>query len=251
MAREAGGRFLLRIEDIDQGRCRPGFVEDIYEDLRWLGLDWDGAVMVQSSRGAAYAAGLAELRRPGLGYVCTCTRAEIAASAPQGPMGAVYPGTCRSLGRKAEHGVPHCWRLDMDKALAKAGPLFWTDQAAGRVTANPAPQGDIVIARKDAAAAYHLAVVVDDAAQGITHVVRGRDLFEATHIHRLLQALLGVPTPTYLHHPLVIGGDGERLAKRRQSPTLLSLRQAGIDGIVLAEMLRDGRFPLGFGLEAA
>jgi glutamyl-Q tRNA(Asp) synthetase len=250
-ARQAGGLFRLRIEDIDQGRCRPAFVDGIFEDLRWLGLDWDGEVMIQSARGAAHARALERLRRLDLLYVCTCTRAEIAASAPHGPMGAAYPGTCRTLGRKPLPGIAHCWRLDMARATALAGPLVWHDEGNGPIVADPMAQGDIVIARKDAAPAYHLAVVVDDAAQGVTHVTRGRDLFEATHVQRLLHALLDLPVPRYAHHPLVIGGDGTRLAKRKQSPTLESLRQGGMDGRDLAEMLREARFPVGFALEAA
>jgi glutamyl-Q tRNA(Asp) synthetase len=250
-AREAGGSFLLRIEDIDQGRCRAAFVDGIYEDLAWLGIDWDGEVMFQSQRGEAYRTALETLQSMGLAYVCTCTRAEIAASAPQGPMGPVYPGTCRELGRLPFPDQPHCWRLDMARAVAFCGQLSWEDAVAGRLRADPLPQGDVVIARKDAAAAYHLAVVVDDAAQGMSHIVRGRDLFEATHVHRLLQALLGLPVPLYQHHPLIVGEGGARLAKRKLSPTLQSLREAGHDGRALALSIGEGRFPIGFALEGA
>jgi len=245
-ARNAGGRFLLRIEDIDSGRCRPEFVESIFEELRWLGLKWDDEVLFQSTRGAAYAAALDRLREADLLYVCTCTRAEIAASAPQGPQGAVYPGNCRTLNRAPGSAVPHCWRLDMGRAVAMAGPLEWEDEIARAIVANPSAQGDVVIARKDAAASYHLAVTVDDAFQGVTHVVRGRDLFEATHIHRLLQALLGLGTPMYRHHPLMIDADGERLAKRRDSATIAALRASGRDPALLVADLRRGHFPIGF-----
>lgn len=250
-AKDAGGCFLLRIEDIDQGRCRPAFVDAVFEDLRWLGLEWDGEVLFQSARSDAYAAALDRLRDMGLAYVCTCTRAEIAASAPHGAAGPVYPGTCRHLGRAPDRATPHCWRLDMAKAVALTGQLTWHDDVAGTLRASPELQGDIVIARKDAAASYHLAATVDDADQGVTLVVRGQDLFEATHIHRLLQALLGLPTPEYRHHPLMVGADGERLAKRKGSVALADLRAEGMDGVVLAEKLRGGSFPVGFALGPA
>jgi glutamyl-Q tRNA(Asp) synthetase len=250
-ARRACGRFLLRIEDIDQGRCRAAYVEGIFEDLRWLGLEWGGEILFQSKRGAAYADALDRLRGMGLTYVCTCTRAEIAASAPHGPAGPVYPGTCRDAGKVPDPAIPHCWRLDLAKAVAVAGPLTWHDQIAGPVRAVSEAQGDIVIARKDAAASYHLAAAVDDAAQGITLVVRGMDLWAATHIHRLLQALLDLPTPEYRHHALIVGADGERLAKRKGSVSLADLRADGMDGGALTEMMRAGRFPTGFALAAS
>ncbi len=249
-ARAAGGRFLLRIEDIDTARCRDAFVDAIFEDLRWLGLGWDGDVLFQSQRGAAYAEALGRLRALGLLYVCTCTRADIAASAPHGA-DAVYPGACRGLERTPDPARPHCWRIDMRKASALAGPLFWEDEMAGRVACEALAQGDVVIARKDALASYHLAVTIDDAAQHVTQVVRGCDLFDATHVHRLLQALLGLPVPIYAHHRLIVGADGERLAKRRNAPTLAGLRENGMDGQELAEMMRAGRFPTGFALESA
>ena len=240
------GRFLLRIEDIDGTRSRPEHVDTILADLAWLGLAWEGPVF-QSARLHLYADALGRLGD--LVYPCFCTRAEIAASlsAPHAPA-PVYPGTCRRLSpqeRRLRMGEPHCWRLDMAAATARAGPLTWTDH--GRViAADPAPQGDVVLARKDAPASYHLAVTVDDADQGVTDVVRGVDLFEATHVHRLLQALLGLPTPAYHHHPLLIGPDGERLAKRHGAPTLAALREAGGDGRALAESLRSGVLPPGF-----
>lgn len=250
LARSSGGRFLLRIEDIDQTRCRPAYVDGIFEDLRWLGLDWDGDVWVQSQRTAHYDAALHALVARGLAYKCWCTRAEIAASAaaPQGEDGPLYPGTCKGRADPTD-GRPHCWRLDTAKAMAETGPLFWEDAHAGRVTARPDLLGDVVIARKDAATSYHMAVTVDDAAQGVTDIVRGQDLFAATHIHRLLQALLGLPVPHYHHHALIIGADGERLAKRRQSPTVDALRAAGYDPAALVSDLRRGVFPAGFALQ--
>ncbi|MFN3432836.1 MAG: tRNA glutamyl-Q(34) synthetase GluQRS [Sphingomonas sp.] len=251
--RGAGGTFLLRIEDIDGTRSREEHVAGILEDLAWLGLAWDGPVLRQSSRLEAYQAALEALGERGLVYPCFCTRADIAASASaphHGPDGIVYPGTCRQLsfaeaGQKMYEGVPHAWRLAMDRAVAAAGPLGWTDLVAGPQRADPAAFGDVVLARKDAPASYHLAVTVDDAAQGVTDVVRGRDLMRATDIHRVLQALLGLPTPVYLHHPLLLGADGTRLAKRNGAPALADMRAAGADGRALADALRSGRLPEG------
>lgn len=250
-ARAGNGRFLLRIEDIDRTRCRAEFVDGIYEDLRWLGLEWDGDVMVQSARMPAYAEAIARLEAMGLLYRCTCTRADIAAaaSAPQGPMGAVYPGTCRHSAIGADTDLPWSWRLDVKTAMERTGALGWTDEDAGEIRATPEILGDPVLARKDAGTSYHLAVTVDDAAQGVTDVVRGRDLFAVTHLHRLLQALLGLPTPRYHHHRLVVGCDGERLAKRKAAPTLAALREAGTDAAMLVQNMRHGRFPIGFALE--
>ena len=243
-ARARGGAFLLRIEDIDTARSRPEHVEAILADLRWLGLAWDGPVVFQSQRLARYTAALDRLRAEGLLYPCFCTRAEIA-EAMSAPHGAaqVYPGTCRALAAP-DLSRPHCWRLDMAGATARTGALTWSD--AGRtIAATPEAQGDVVLARKDAPASYHLAVTVDDGAQGVTDVVRGVDLFDATHVHRLLQALLGMPTPAYHHHPLLTGPDGERLAKRHGSPTLAALRQEEVDGAWIASELRAGRLPNG------
>jgi len=250
-ARSHKGRFLLRIEDIDTSRCRPEHVEAIFEDLRWLGLDWDGEVMVQSQRMPAYAKAMAALEAKGLLYRCICTRADIAAaaSAPQGPMGALYPGTCRQRAVDADTALPWSWRLDTAAALAMTGPLAWEGEAKGHIDADPAQLGDAILARKDAGTSYHLSVVVDDAAQGVTDVVRGRDLFAATHLHRLLQALLGLPTPRYHHHRLVVGSDGERLAKRKSAPTLAALRASGVDPAELVENMRQARFPVGFALQ--
>ncbi len=247
-ARANGGQFTLRIEDIDGTRSRPEHVEAILRDLEWLGLGWDGEVTFQSQRLAMYEEALDRLRAEGLLYPCFCTRADIAASltAPHGPEGALYPGTCRGLAAP-DLSRPHCWRLDMEKALATLGnpEFFWHDAFAGRILADPASAGDVVLARKDAPASYHLAVTVDDAAQGITHVVRGVDLFAATHVHRLLQALLGLPTPEYRHHPLLLGPDGTRLAKRHGAPSLEAMRLAGEDGRALAARLREGQLPVG------
>lgn len=242
-ARAAGGRFLLRIEDIDAGRVREAHVAAIMKDLRWLGLEWDGPVVRQSRRLPLYADALARLRGEGLLYPCFCTRAEIAASAsaPHGEP-AFYPGTCRHLpddpARRA--ATPHAWRIDMGVASARAGPLAWHDADAGMVAARPDLLGDVVVARKDAPVSYHLAVTVDDAAQGVSDVVRGIDLFAATHVHRLLQSLLGLPTPLYHHHLLLAGADGRRLAKRDGAPALALLRAAGADPAALREELRAG-----------
>jgi glutamyl-Q tRNA(Asp) synthetase len=261
LARTTGGRFLVRIEDIDQGRSRPEHVAAILADLEWLGIDHDGPVVFQSERLPIYGAALERLKAQGLVYPCFCTRADIArevaasASAPHGSDGPVYPGMCRQLSSevRAERTAsePHAWRIDMARAVACAGPLTWHDGEAGTVAADPAAQGDMVLARKDAGVSYHLAVTVDDAAQGVTDVVRGRDLFAATHVHRLLQALLGLPTPDYHHHRLLVGSDGERLAKRNGAPTLEAMRLGGVDGRALAEELRHGRLPLGFALASA
>jgi glutamyl-Q tRNA(Asp) synthetase len=245
LARAAGGQFLLRIEDIDGTRSRPEHVEAILADLHWLGLDWDGPVTFQSARLDRYAAALEKLRARGLVYPCFCTRAEIAAASLHAPHGAepTYPGTCRDH-FAPDLSRPHCWRLDMARAVAEAGPLTWHDETAGRVEADPLAAGDVILARKDAPASYHLAVTIDDAAQGVTDVVRGVDLFRATDVHRLLQALLGLPTPRYHHHSLLVGPDGVRLAKRHGSPTLEAMRQAGRDGHALATTLRAGGPPL-------
>jgi glutamyl-Q tRNA(Asp) synthetase len=233
MARAAGGTFLLRIEDIDRARCRAEYEAGIREDLRWLGIDWPEPVMRQSERAAAYADALGRLRATGVLYPCTCTRRDIAASlsAPQeGAGAAVYPGTCRGR-RDAPEGA--AWRLDVARAAACAGPLAFcetgehggehavTGEALARET------GDVVLARRDIGTSYHLAVVVDDAAQEITHVVRGVDLFEATPLHRLLQALLGLPVPVWHHHRLVRDEAGRRLAKRCDARAIARYRAEG------------------------
>jgi glutamyl-Q tRNA(Asp) synthetase len=247
-ARACGGRFLLRIEDIDGTRSRPEHVDAILADLEWLGLSWDGEVVFQSQRLARYQAALDRLKAMGLLYPCFCTRADIAASAsaPHGPEGTIYPGTCRALAAP-DLSRPHCWRLDMAAALSRAGgALGFTDSGHGTIVADPASHGDVVLARKDAPASYHLAVTVDDAAQHVTDIVRGDDLFAATHVHRLLQALLELPVPRYHHHALLTGSDGQRLAKRHGAPTLAALREAGENGPALADALRLGELPVGF-----
>lgn len=241
-ARERGGRFVLRIEDIDGTRSRPEFVVGILEDLAWLGLRWDSLVF-QSERLATYEAALETLKARGLVYPCFCTRAEIAASAsaPHGDAAPVYPGICRGLtaDEVAERShLAHCWRLDMAKAVGETGALSWHDAAAGWVVADPLAQGDVVLARKDAPASYHLAVTLDDAAQGVTDVVRGVDLFAATDVHRVLQALLGLPVPSYHHHPLVVDAAGRRLAKRDGALSLAEMRAGGEDGAMLAARVR-------------
>ncbi|SOB79646.1 glutamyl-Q tRNA(Asp) synthetase [Sphingomonas guangdongensis] len=240
LARGADGSFLLRIEDIDGTRSRDEHVATILDDLRWLGLDWDGPVVRQSRRLGAYEAALEQLRRLGLLYPCFCTRADIAqsASAPHGPGGALYPGTCRGIDAGGRMAEPHAWRIDMAAAVRITGPLTWHDARAGTVAADPLAHGDVVLARKDAPASYHLAVSVDDAWAGVTDVVRGEDLFASTHVHRLLQALLDLPTPAYHHHPLLTDAGGQRLAKRTGAPSLADLRARGEDGRALADRLR-------------
>ncbi|GEO80995.1 tRNA glutamyl-Q(34) synthetase GluQRS [Pararhodospirillum oryzae] len=251
LARRAGGRFLLRLEDIDPVRCKPAFGPAILEDLAWLGLDWDGPVRVQSAHLDTYRAALNRLDGLGLLYPCFCTRAAIAAEgaaiaqAPHGPDGPLYPGTCRVLSpaeraRRRAAGEPFALRLDMTAAVARVGPLTWHDALAGTVSADPSCFGDVVLARKDVPASYHLAVSVDDALQEVSLVTRGQDLFQATHIHRLLQALLDLPTPAYHHHPLVCGPDGRRYAKRDRSVTLRALREAGVSPAEVRARLEGG-----------
>jgi glutamyl-Q tRNA(Asp) synthetase len=233
-----GGTFLLRIEDIDLGRCRPEFEAAIFEDLAWLGLSWPTPVMRQSERFGAYGAALRDLGTRELVYPCFCTRKDIAAeiaradSAPHGPDGPLYPGTCRGLSEaeRAERigaGQAHAWRLDARRAAEVAGPLTWHDRGQGSQACEAGLLGDTVLARKDVPTSYHLAVVVDDAAQGITLVTRGADLFHATHLHRLLQALLGLPETDWHHHGLLRDADGQRLAKRHDALALGALRAQG------------------------
>jgi len=238
-----GGRFLLRIEDIDADRVRPAFEAAILEDLAWLGLKWEQPVRRQSDHLADYARALQALEARGLVYPCFCTRKEIAAeiaragAAPHGPAEAVYPGICRKLtadecARRRAAGERFALRLDMARALAgaeaaKGGPLTWHDRGKGDQRCDPRPQGDVVLARKDLGTSYHLAVVVDDAAQGVTLVTRGEDLFETSHVHRLLQALLGLPVPQYHHHRLIADDKGQRLAKRSDALSIRALREAG------------------------
>lgn len=237
-----GGRFLVRLEDIDVTRCRPEFEAGIFEDLTWLGLEWEHPVRRQSEHLSEYARVTEGLRTRGLLYPCFCTRKDIlreieaAGGAPQGPDGPLYPGTCRGLSReegarRVTAGESHAWRLDLAAALGSlpkdSGPLTWHDQHRGPQRAHPERFGDAVLARKDIGTSYHLAVVWDDALQGITLVTRGEDLFEATHLHRLLQALLGLPTPAYAHHGLIRDEAGQRLAKRDAARSLADLRAQG------------------------
>lgn len=240
LARKAGGRFLLRFEDIDHTRTRPAYYQGIEEDLCWLGLDWDGIPLRQSDRSAAYTAALDVLRSIGVIYPCFCTRREIEEetrrmlNAPHGPEGILYPGTCRNLrpserDRRFASGRQPAWRLDSAKAQSFAGTLRFTDLRFGTLTVDPGLLGDVVLARNDIGTAYHLAVVVDDAFQQITHVTRGEDLLPSTHVHRLLQALLGLPEPAYLHHTLVTDDQGRRLAKRNDSLSVRLLRESGED----------------------
>lgn len=269
MARAAGGTFRLRIEDIDGTRSRAEHVAGIIEDLTWLGIGWDGEVVFQSRRLPTYDAALERLRDMGLLYPCFCTRADIAAStsAPHGPEGPVYPGTCRGLSeeertRRIGAGEAHAWRIDMQEAVARAGTVTWQAMSFSPLSypqmeaqalhkAEPLTHGDVVLARKDAPASYHLSCTLDDAAMGISHVLRGDDLLGATDVHRLLQALLDLPSPAYIHHPLLVDADGRRLAKRSGSIALADLRAQGMDAAALVADLRGGRFPVGIGPASA
>jgi len=236
----AQGRFLLRIEDIDRGRCRAEFEAALLEDLAWLGLRWETPVRRQSEHFPAYEAALVQLRNDELVYPCFCTRADIAqeiaaaSAAPHamGPDGPIYPGTCRHLSgteraARMDSGKPYAWRLHMAAARARHGTLTWHDAHAGTIAATPEIFGDVVIARKDIPTSYHLACTWDDALQGISLVTRGADLFPATHIHRLLQALFDLPTPQYDHHPLTLDAHGRKFSKRDKAPTLRALRESG------------------------
>jgi len=237
-AGEAGGRFLLRMEDIDPGRCRDEFDAAILDDLAWLGLDWEQPVRRQSEHMDEYRQALDRLQAMGVLYPCFCTRREIqteiadAGHAPHGPDGPIYPGTCRSLDaaaqdRQTDAGKPFALRLNMARAIEAAGPLTWPDQDQGTINAAPEIFGDVVLARKETPTSYHLAVTVDDHLQGVTKVTRGEDLFAATHVHRLLQALLELGVPDYHHHRLLTDDAGKRFAKRDKAATIDDLRQAG------------------------
>ncbi|MDG5748278.1 tRNA glutamyl-Q(34) synthetase GluQRS [Qipengyuania sp. XHP0207] len=245
LAKKADGRFLLRIEDIDGARSRPELADEFRRDLEWLGLEWE-EVPAQSTRLPGYEAAARDLLHRELLYPCTCTRAEIEALEPRlGPEGAIYPGSCK--GQLLDPQKPAALRLDVDRAMAQAGELVWEDDLAGRMIADPREGGDVVIMRKDAPASYHLAATLDDAADGVTLVTRGQDLFPATHVHRLLQALLGLPVPRWHHHGLLMDDSGRKLAKRRGSGAaghgLAERRNAGENGLLLAEQLRLQRFP--------
>ncbi len=228
------GGFLLRIEDIDAGRCRPEFEAAIVEDLAWLGLVWPTPVLRQSDRFDAYRTALARLEGEGLLYPCFCTRKDIAdaGQAPHGPEGLIYPGTCRHLSpqeraARIAAGLPYALRLDMAKAVQHTGALSFEERGHGTIAADPSAFGDIVLARKDTPTSYHLAVIIDDAHQGVTLVTRGEDLFAATHVQRLLQALLDLPTPAYAHHRLILDSEGRKFSKRDNAVTLRSRREAG------------------------
>lgn len=244
-AAAAGERFLLRIEDIDQSRCRPAYLAAILEDIRWLGLDFPTPVLCQSQRFDAYAAALESLAARDLTYPCFCSRKDIAeaASAPhgqaQGPVGPIYPGTCRHLGADERYariacGEPYAIRLDAGKAAAFVSDLWFDERGEGprgehgRTKVDPLLFGDVVLARKDTPASYHLAVVLDDALQGVDLVTRGCDLFAAAHIQRVLQVLLGLPAPAYRHHALILDAQGRKFSKRDVSVTLRSMREAGV-----------------------
>jgi len=241
-AREAGGRFLVRVEDTDIRRCRREYETAMLEDLRWLGLDWDGEVRRQSDHFADYGRVLDELDGRGLIYPCFCTRADIAREiaaassaphgAPHGPDGPLYPGTCRHLSNEERQcrvadGVEFCMRLDAAQAAEQAGPYAFVDETQGRIEGQPLLMGDFVIARKDTPTSYHLAVTVDDHLQGVTLVTRGEDLLPSTHVHGLLQKLLGYAAPQYAHHRLLTDPTGRRFAKRDKDLTIRALREAG------------------------
>lgn len=250
-----GGHFLLRMEDIDGSRVRPEYEAGIIEDLQWLGLQWDGDIVRQSERQQAYQDAFDCLRDMGLLYPCFCTRKEIQAEikamggAPHGEA-EVYPGTCRKLSleereQKIAAGISHSWRLNSDKASKMAGALSFYDQVHGTIELNPELLGDVVISRKDIGVAYHLAVVVDDAYQGITVVSRGEDLLPSTHVHRLLQAVLKLPEPVYHHHRLVLDEEGQRLAKRCDSLSIEHLRESGTSAEEVLQRITSLAPPIG------
>ncbi len=246
-------RFIVRIEDIDQTRCRPEFETALYEDLGWLEIGWSTPVRRQSDHFQDYKKSLQRLEEMGLIYPCFCTRKEIeeeiarAPSAPHAGETGLYPGTCKNLSNterndKIAAGMPYALRLDTQKALAMTGPLRWFDRAAGWQDARPDLLGDVVLARKDTPASYHLCVTHDDALQEINLIARGDDLFTSTHIHRLLQELLGYPVPEYHHHPLLTDKDGRRFAKRDKSLTLREIRAKGFSAAQLRSMIEANEF---------
>lgn len=238
-ARRNGGRFLLRIEDIDHTRARPEFVSAIPEDLAWLGIDWQPEIRHQSEHFAPYKDALARLQERGLAYPCFCSRKDIRSKNPvSGHDGFIYPGTCRTLSAAARADKlkqssagdlpPPAWRLNLQAALSETGPIHWMDLVAGPQHWDGTGWGDVILARRDIGTSYHIAVTIDDAVQGVTDIVRGQDLFHSTHIHRVLQILLDLPEPRYLHHPLLIGEDGRRLAKTHASRPLRDYRNDGV-----------------------
>lgn len=245
-ARQREGKMLLRIEDIDTTRCKPEFEDAIHEDLAWLGLDWDMPVRRQSDHFDEYRHALDRLEDQGVLYPCFCSRREIRAEIeksgaaphdappghPSGQEGPLYPGTCRRLAesdrnRRKDAGDAYALRLNAGEAATQTGPLTWTDAEKGDIEATLDRLGDVVLARKESPASYHLAVTIDDHLQGVSLVTRGEDLFSSTHVHRVLQALLGLDTPEYHHHRLLTGDDGQRFAKRDKSLTIRALREAG------------------------
>ncbi len=245
-----GGKFLLRIEDIDKNRCKDEHIEGIYEDLQWLGIRWSPEVLLQSSRFDEYKNSINKLREMEVLYPCFCSRKKIEAEqsnvglAPHGSDSPKYSGSCREIGSEERecrmaNGDPHSWRLDCSKAYSMTGQLQWFDQLAGNINVEPSILGDVIISRKDIATSYHLAVTLDDADQGITLISRGEDLMESTHVHRLLQCLLGLPVPQWCHHKLITNSDGERFSKREGSLTLKEMRDSGIKA-------KDLRHELGF-----
>jgi glutamyl-Q tRNA(Asp) synthetase len=243
-ARISGGSFLLRIEDIDNTRCKPEFMRSILEDLRWLGLDWDGDIRVQSDYMPEYRAALQKLEARGVLYPCFCSRSEIARAlaAPHGGE-QTYPGTCRHLSdderaARAAAGMNYAIRLNVELALEAVKDFGFYEEDIGYIDGRPETLGDVVLGRRDNMASYHLCVVHDDAAQKISHVTRGRDLFDATHTHVLLQRLLGLPTPTYAHHPLITDAAGRRLAKREGAATLRDMRRSGVSAAAVLGQLR-------------
>ncbi len=239
----------MRIEDIDGERSKPELVDEFRKDLEWLGLEWD-EVPAQSTRYESYKEAADRLAEMELLYPCQCTRTEIAQSATEeGPEGLIYPGTCKC--RDIDPDEPVGWRLNMQQAVERAGPLQWEDDLAGTQQADPASFGDVMLVRKFLPSSYHLAATLDDAADGVTLVTRGQDLFRATHVHRLLQALLDLPVPRWHHHPILLDEEGRKLAKRRGSASLSDLREAGEDGKLLAEQLRLRRLPSGISFENA
>jgi glutamyl-Q tRNA(Asp) synthetase len=250
-----GGRFLLRVEDLDQSRCRETFVEAIFEDLHWLGLSWEEPVPRQSLRTDIYRSALRRLDEMELIYPCFCARAEVAAEiarsadAPQGPDGPIYPGTCRRLSAqervaRQKSGAAYALRLDSAKAAGRAGELAFeegTDASHAifkRIAVNPTLSGDVVLARKDTPASYHLAVVIDDAAQGVTLITRGRDLLPSTHVQRVLQSALDIPAPKYAHHRLICDARGQKMSKREGSMSLREYRSAGVSAAKIHAMLK-------------
>ncbi len=248
-AREAGGRFLVRIEDIDPTRCKPEFAERLLAELAWMGLEHDGEIRRQSQHMTNYRIALTRLDKMGLVYPCFCTRADIqreiqsAGAAPHGPDGPVYPGICRGLDRHLANeriaaGETPAWRLNMLKAVTRTGALTFHDRGYGSIRCVPEAFGDVVLARKDTPTSYHLSVTVDDAIQGVTLITRGEDLLPSTDVHRLLQVLLNLPEPDYWHHGLLLGPDGKRLAKRDKSVRVSDLKADGRSAAEIITMAR-------------